>query len=149
MHIILSLLVPNYFGCLRGSKLKLIPWTFFSCRTFLAGRVWSTKLTTREESDWNELLPPPTVLPPLPNAPEKKTIYPVELKTSKWAKEIEKLKNLQKFSVSAICDTPTYSRCTDHWKTKVTTVYNTYICTCYRVGDRFVLLADTSDNSTL
>ena len=71
-----------------------------SLRTFLARGAWSTKLTTKEECDWNVIVPPQHVLPQLPNAPEKKQISSSGVKTSKWTKEIEKLKSLQKFSVS-------------------------------------------------
>lgn len=72
---------------------------FPSFRTFLARGAWSTKLTTKEECDWNVMVPPHAVLPPLPNTSEKKHVYSSDVKTSKWTKEIEKLKSLQKFSV--------------------------------------------------
>ena len=76
--------------CLNGSP------TF---RTFLARGAWSTKLTAKEECDWSAMVPSHPVLPPLPNISEKKQISLSDVKTSKWTKEIEKLKSLQKFSV--------------------------------------------------
>ena len=107
------------FRWLFSSRLELVPWTSLSCRTFHARGTWSTKLTTKEESDWNKLVPRKPVPPSLPNAQEKKPVSSLDMKTSKWAREIEKLKNLQKFSVSGIwLLTLAYA---DHWKAKIMT----------------------------
>ena len=84
------------------ARISTLDLPFLYCRTFHARGTWSTKLTTKEESDWNKLVPPKPVLPSLPNAQEKKPVSSIDMKTSKWAREIEKLKNLQKFSVSGI-----------------------------------------------